>query len=203
MSTDDTKTDYKKFATETMLEMTKQLLTIASGFLVVSVALLKILWPQESGEIEYFWVVIIAWVCIVVSIASGLFVFGSVATSAHDRSEFNVDDGYTNLFLKIQQVAFFIAFGSFATFSGLNISSESKVESDSKPNDANIVHIDMCSSNKVKELLESSLEQRNKQIIMEIKKHNIQTDEHLNRHLDIVVKRMKQLYSSGSEKSRP
>lgn len=113
-------TDPKKFAVDTMVEVAKQLLTLASGFIVLSVSLLDLMIPDSGGTPKSFWLVILTWVALVLSILSGLLALGAVAATAHDKNTYDVDEPATTLFLRGQQVLFVAACAAFVWFAIVN-----------------------------------------------------------------------------------
>lgn len=108
--------DYKKFASETMVDVSKLLITLASGFFVLSTALINVLSEGKDDPISSFWSLVIAWFCLIVSIGGGVIALGGIATSAHDDKTFDVDAAVTNWALRIQQIAFLLAFVFVAFF---------------------------------------------------------------------------------------
>ncbi len=99
-----------------MLDVAKQLVTIASGFLVISVALLKVLLPNENGQLIAFWMIIGCWISIILSLACGFLAFGSVANTAHANSKYDIEAKWTKFFLQGQQILFALAFILFVWF---------------------------------------------------------------------------------------
>jgi hypothetical protein len=122
IDTNKDNTELEKFAVETMVEVAKQLVTLSSGFIVVSVTLLKFIVPDvehETVTIEY-WPIVITWILLILSIGTGLLALGAVARTAHDDKKYDVDDSNTKLFLQMQQVFFAAAFAFFVYFSSAN-----------------------------------------------------------------------------------
>jgi phosphatidylglycerophosphatase A len=112
--------NYRKFAVETMIDAAKLLITLASGFLVLSVTLLKHLSSTPSDPIHHFWLMILCWIALIVSIACGVLSLGAVATSAHDHEKFDVDELMTKWLLRGQQVLFVCAFVFFVIYAVVN-----------------------------------------------------------------------------------
>ena len=112
--------DFKQFAVETMIEVSRLLITLASGFLVLSVTLLKNLSSTPSDPIQHFWLMIICWSALIISIACGALSLGSIATSAHDEKKFDVDKPSTRWFLRGQQVLFVLSFIFFVIYAWIN-----------------------------------------------------------------------------------
>jgi hypothetical protein len=113
-------TDYRKFAVETMMDVAKLLITLASGFLVLSVSLLHYLSGGPSDPIRYFWLMLLCWFTLIVSIGCGILSLGAVATSAHDQQKFDVDETTTKWLLRGQQVCFVISFIFFVGYALVN-----------------------------------------------------------------------------------
>lgn len=110
----------KKYAVDTMVEVTKQLLTLASGFIVLSVSLLDAMIPDSGGPAKSFGLVIVTWVSLVLSIMSGLLALGAIAATAQEEGAYNVDDAATKWLLRFQQILFVIAFTTFVCFAIAN-----------------------------------------------------------------------------------
>ena len=64
--------EYRKFSVDTMVEVAKLLITLSSGFLVLSVTLLKHLSSTPADPIKHFWLMIVCWISLVFSIACGV-----------------------------------------------------------------------------------------------------------------------------------
>jgi hypothetical protein len=110
--------NYQKFATQTMIEVAKLLITLASAFFAFSATLVSVLSNKGSVPIKTFWAILAAWVCLVASIGGGILALGGIATSAHNDRKFDVDAGVTCWSLRPQQILFMLAFifvGWFAT----------------------------------------------------------------------------------------
>lgn len=110
----------KKYAVDTMVEVAKQLITLASGFIVLSVSLLDVMVPDSSSGPKCFFLMMGAWVLLLFSILSGLLALGAVASTAQEKQLYNVDDPTTRSCLCAQQVLFVLAFVLFVIFAGLN-----------------------------------------------------------------------------------
>lgn len=110
----------KKYAADIMAEVAKQLLTLASGFIVVSVALLDVMKPATGQTFAHFWLILLTWAFLVLSLLSGLFALGGIAATAHDKGTFDVDEPVTRFFQRSQQVLFVLSFVSFVLFAAAN-----------------------------------------------------------------------------------
>ena len=113
--------NYQKFATQTMIEVAKLLITLASGFFVLSTTLINIISNDVNDPVKAFWTIIVAWACLIVSIGSGILALGGIATSAHDDNKFDVDTPVTCWTLRAQQVFFVVAFLFVAWFAYSNV----------------------------------------------------------------------------------
>lgn len=112
-------TNHKKFAVDTMIGVAKLLVTLASGFIVLSVTLLG----QLSGEADpicHFWLIVVCWFTLIVSIGCGILSLGSIATSAHDHQKFDVDEPMTKWLLRVQQISFVLSFIFFVIYAWVN-----------------------------------------------------------------------------------
>ena len=112
-------TNHKKFAVDTMIGVAKLLVTLASGFIVLSVTLLGQL-SGETDPISHFWIIVVCWFTLIVSIGCGILSLGSIATSAHDHSKFDVDDRMTKWLLRVQQLSFVLSFILFVIYAWVN-----------------------------------------------------------------------------------
>jgi len=111
------KVELKKFSTNVMIEVAKLLVTLGSGFIVLSISFLGFVnRSPPSGNTQYFWLILVAWVCAIFSIIFGILSLGSIATTTNDKLIFDVDDRATSLFLKAQQIFFVFAFIFFCLF---------------------------------------------------------------------------------------
>lgn len=114
--------DLKKYAVETMVEVSKQLITLASGFIVLTVLLLDVIIP-DSGGVKSFWLMIMTWVLLLLSMLSWLFALGAVAATVQERLLYDVVGPTTTRCLQAQQVVFVMAFGLFVLFAAINYGS--------------------------------------------------------------------------------
>lgn len=112
--------DYKKFASQLMIDVAKLLITLASGFFVLSATLINILSDGKNDPIQAFWSLAICWICLIFSIIFGTLALGGIATAAHDKAKFDVDDSVTSIMLKLQQTLFVISFVFVAWFAFAN-----------------------------------------------------------------------------------
>jgi hypothetical protein len=112
--------NHKKFAAETMIDVTKLLVTLASGFFVLSTTLINILSDGIEDPLKAFWSLSVAWLCLILSITTGILALGGIATSAHDHGIFDVDAIVTKWMLRSQQVLFILAFIFVAWFAYAN-----------------------------------------------------------------------------------
>ncbi len=111
----------KKFAVETMKEVAKLLITLASGFLIITVSFLQfIVDANPKTSIEYFWLIVVTWALLVLSIMSGIIALGAIASTAHDNCSYNVDENWTKYSLMAQQIFFVLSSVSFVVFGTLN-----------------------------------------------------------------------------------
>lgn len=114
------KEDYRKFASEVMIDATKTLITLASGFFVLSTTLVNLLSDGVNDPIKGFWLLITTWMLLIISIGSGILALGSIATSAHDDQKFDLDSPWTAWTLRGQQVTFLLAFIAVSRFTFVN-----------------------------------------------------------------------------------
>jgi len=112
--------DFKKFAAETMIDVSRLLVTLASGFFVLSTTLINVLSDGANDPLNDFWSLITCWLCLIASIAAGILALGGIATSAHNDEEFDVDATVTKWMLRVQQVLFVLAFGFVSWFAIAN-----------------------------------------------------------------------------------
>lgn len=110
---------FKKFGTETAVEIVKQLITLSSGFIVVTVTVVAAVIKAE--ELEVIAIAIFSWIFSIVSISSGILALGDIVTTTQDKNKFDVDEKYTRLFMQIQQVFFIFSFIFFIIFSCFNL----------------------------------------------------------------------------------
>lgn len=106
----------KKFAVDLMTEVAKQLITLASGAIVLSVSFLDLIKGDTARVPEYFSLVIASWITLLLSILSGLLALGALATSAHLHGRFDIDNPTARFCLGLQQVLFVAAFAVFVWF---------------------------------------------------------------------------------------
>ena len=115
------KIEYRKFSTTVMMEAAKLLITLASGSIVLSISFLSFVGKgTPSPPLKVFWLMILSWVASILSISFGILALGGIATAAHDKLEYNVDDPTTKLLLKIQQDSFVVGFILFCAFAAVN-----------------------------------------------------------------------------------
>lgn len=114
------KIDFKKFASETMIDVAKLLITLASGFFVLSAVLVKTFTDGAEDPVRSFCLLVITWILLIGSISGGILALGGIATSANDESKFDVDDSVTKWWLRLQQVFFVLAFIFLALFATQN-----------------------------------------------------------------------------------
>lgn len=109
--------EHKKFAALTMVEVAKQLITLASGFIVLSISFVGfVVSGKVTGGTNGFWLLIVTWIGLVLSISAGLLGLGAIAGTAHDQQTYNIDDPMTVQFLRAQQILFVAAFVLFICF---------------------------------------------------------------------------------------
>jgi hypothetical protein len=111
--------DPRKYAVDMMVEVAKQLITLASGGLVLSLSLLGLM-TQKAVAVHSFWLIVVTWVSILLSVFSGLLGLGAIAAHAHVHNTFDVDETMTRSLLRAQQLAFIVAFGAFVWFGIVN-----------------------------------------------------------------------------------
>ena len=113
----DCMADEKKFAVETMKEVAKLLITLASGFLVITVSYLQfIVNANPNTVIKYFSLIVVTWGILAFCIMSGIFALGAIATTTHDSNSYNLDEWWTKYSLRAQQVCFVVSFICFIVF---------------------------------------------------------------------------------------
>lgn len=105
-----------KFAVDLMIEVAKQLITLASGAIVLSVSFLDFVKGDDNLVPKCFELVIVSWVMLLFSIFSGLLALGSLATDAHRHARFDIYKPTTRVCLGLQQLMFIAAFAIFVWF---------------------------------------------------------------------------------------
>lgn len=123
------RSEFRKFAAETMIDVSKLLITLASGFLVLTTSFLNYL-PKPtpsvtptaaaSHPVNAFWLLVASWFVLIVSIIFGVLGIGSIATTAQEQNCFNIDINRTNSYLQFQQILFILGFIIFVIFALLN-----------------------------------------------------------------------------------
>lgn len=114
------KIEIQKFASETMIDIAKLLITLASGFFVLSAVLIKTFTDGPEDPVQSFCLLVLTWVLLIGSIAGGILALGGIATSANDQGKFDVDASVTKWMLRLQQILFVLAFISLAIFAAQN-----------------------------------------------------------------------------------
>jgi hypothetical protein len=116
------KTEYRKFSTTVMMEAAKLLITLASGFIVLSISFLSFVGKGSTtpAPLQFFWLMILSWTAALLSIGFGILSLGGIATTAHDKFNYDVDDPTTRLMLKAQQISFVVGFILFCIFAAVN-----------------------------------------------------------------------------------
>jgi hypothetical protein len=97
--------ELSKFAVTTMIEVDKLLITLTSGFLVLSATIMNNLSGPED-PIKDFWIIVLCWISSIISILSGIIALGAIATTAHNNKAYDVDEFWTTWFLRFQQSFF-------------------------------------------------------------------------------------------------
>lgn len=106
----------KKFAVDLMVEVAKQIITLASGAIVLSVSFLSFVKGDGKSELNCFGLVIVSWVMLLFSIFSGLLALGALATDAHRHAHFDIYKPTARVLLGLQQLMFIAAFAVFVWF---------------------------------------------------------------------------------------
>jgi hypothetical protein len=106
----------KKFAVDLMVEVAKQLITLASGALVLSISFMDFIGGDAPSALHGFWLVIASWIMFLASILTGLLALGALAAVAHLHGQFDVDTPMARLLLALQQLLFIVAFAAFVWF---------------------------------------------------------------------------------------
>lgn len=115
-------TNHKKYGTDIAVEIVKQLITLASGFIVITGTVINIFFDKtgQGPIIEVFFAAVFSWIFALVSIASGIVALGGIATTTHDSETFDVDEAFTKWGMRSQQVSFLLMFASFVIFASIN-----------------------------------------------------------------------------------
>jgi len=111
-------TDYKKLASDLMVEATKQLITLAAGFIVVSASVLALI---GRGSHQSFWLLPLSWGLFVASMISAIFALGAMAKTTHDYERIDLDEVWTKWLLRSQQIMFVWGVIFFIVFGTLNL----------------------------------------------------------------------------------
>src|SRR5947209_8013611 len=111
-------TDYKKLASDLMVEATKQLITLAAGFIVISASVLALI---GRGPHQRFWLLPLSWGLFVASMISAIFALGAMAKTTHDDERIDLDEVWTKGLLRSQQVMFVGGVILFIVFGTLNL----------------------------------------------------------------------------------
>ena len=108
----------KKEALKGALDLTKQQITLATGAIVFSGTLLKVLLePEEAAKLPSGWL-FTSWGLLALSLMFGLFASGRYVTQLSE-SRYEIEDKLLVIFGRIQQVAFFLGIILFFVFAAL------------------------------------------------------------------------------------
>jgi hypothetical protein len=122
--------DRKVKAVETALELAKQLLTLSSGFIALSVTFMKDIFgnnPLSPCLIIY------SWGAFTVSILCGLVQIGALTSLLNQRTDEKINIDSTRVTGLAQWIAFFIAIVLFGFFATKNLSVRGNVEHKTTP----------------------------------------------------------------------
>ncbi|HHF3072504.1 hypothetical protein ACEWBD_21085 [Vibrio parahaemolyticus] len=118
----------KKYAVDMMIEATKQLITISTASIVVTVSLIKLIIPDfTSVTIENIWLISTTWILLVASILSGIVALGGVSYSAYEKNKYDLSSKSIKYPMCLQQLLFVCAIIFFIRFAYLTISNQTPI----------------------------------------------------------------------------
>lgn len=118
----------KKYAVDMMIEATKQLITISTASIVVTVSLIKLIIPDfTSVTIENIWLISTTWILLVASILSGIVALGGVSYSAYEKNKYDLSSKSIKYPMCLQQLLFVCAIIFFIRFAYLTISNQTSI----------------------------------------------------------------------------
>ncbi|ELA9338396.1 hypothetical protein P7M26_24200 [Vibrio parahaemolyticus] len=118
----------KKYAVDMMIEATKQLITISTASIVVTVSLIKLIIPDfTSVTIENIWLISTTWILLVASILSGIVALGGVSYSAYEKNKYDLSSKSIKYPMCLQQLLFVCAIIFFICFAYLTISNQTSI----------------------------------------------------------------------------
>lgn len=118
----------KKYVVDMMIEATKQLITISTASIVVTVSLIKLIIPDfTSVTIENIWLISTTWILLVASILSGIVALGGVSYSAYEKNKYDLSSKSIKYPMCLQQLLFVCAIIFFIRFAYLTISNQTPI----------------------------------------------------------------------------
>lgn len=108
----------KKEALKVVVDLAKQQITLATGAIVFSGVLLKILLgPEQATKVPSGWL-FASWGLLILSVIFGLFVSGRYATQLSE-SKYDIEDNWLTWLGRIQQMLFLLGIIIFGVFAAL------------------------------------------------------------------------------------
>jgi len=111
------KRDPERDSVETYKELTKTLISLATGTLVLAPTLFGLL---RLEQIMAWWMFYVSVILLFLSIICGILTFSTLAGSQH-ANDYNIDYWLTRLFAIPQWIAFIIGVGLFVGFVFINL----------------------------------------------------------------------------------
>ncbi len=116
--------EHGKYALDTMVEMSKQLIGLSTGIIVVTISFIRFILPEVGLNSSTSFFVIAAWILLIISIFCGFFSLGAIAATTNNEKVFDIKKGHSRKFLQAQQVLFILAFVLFVVFAAKSIHEE-------------------------------------------------------------------------------
>lgn len=115
----------KKYAVDMMVEVVKQLITIATAFIVITASFIEFIVPDfKSISTPNMFIISASWFSSVLSILFGIVALGGVSYSAYEKNEYDLSRNSTKYSMCLQQLLFVLAICLFAFFAHRTISDQ-------------------------------------------------------------------------------